>query len=117
MTYVGCLLCSLRVNPGDWDSFVTFAQGFSQKPENVVQAIWRIDIVNPRLDFFSHSEGLYYFSLIYVIVSLARIKFYITSTGPSFALRIKQIIKYYEYSPGTLTRAFALLKVLKKKVN
>ena len=59
MMYVGCLLRSLRVNPGDWDSFVTFAQGFSQKPENVVQAIWRIDIVNPRLDFSVTPKRLY----------------------------------------------------------
>ena len=26
-------------------------------------------------------------------------------TGPSSARRIKKIIKHYEYSPGTLTRA------------
>ena len=53
----GLPLMQFESEPGRLDLFVTFAQGFSQKPENVVQAIWRIDFVNPRLDFFSHSEA------------------------------------------------------------
>jgi hypothetical protein len=37
-------------------------------------------------------------------------------TGPSSARRIKKIIKNYEYSPGTLTRArFCLMKIIKQK--
>ena len=36
-------------------------------------------------------------------------------TGPSSARRIKKIIKHYEYSPGTLTRARLLKKSYEKQ--